>query len=70
MWFNNNVDNIVRILNKSFNSLGKLSVDLLEESEEKEILGHYYLDEAKALELESKRALKLAFKLGKLLDKY
>ena len=70
MWFNKNIDSILRNLNNSYNTLGKLSIDLSEESEEKEILGHYYLDEARVLKEESKQAIKLAFKLGKLLDKY
>ena len=70
MWFNKNIDSVLKNLNNSYNTLGKLSVDLLNEAEEKEILGHYYLDEAKVLKEESKQAIKLAFKLGKLLDKY
>ena len=70
MWFNKNVDSVLKTLGISFNLLGDIHIDLLEEAEEKEILGRYYLDESNALKEEANRALKLAFKLGKLLDKY
>ena len=70
MWFQNSLESVLKDLKKSLNKLETRYGFLVENVEDNEILGHFYLAEAKALKKEAEEVKKLYTKLEKILGQY